>query len=74
MRITAPWGRMPSVRDLTEKVIVANLVAIGGDLPLVLCGEVLLDRLFRACGVADEDLERGELVVVERAVVAARAA
>ena len=61
------------MRDLAEAVIATNLIAIGSDLPLVLRGEVLLDGLLRARGVADEDLERGELVVVERPVVAAGA-
>ena len=58
---------------LTEVESTTCLVPIRGDLPLILRGKILLDRLFRACSVADEDLEGGELVVVERRVVTANA-
>ena len=50
-----------------------DLVTIGRDLQLILRREVLVQRLVCPSRVAHKDLERSQLVVVERAVVAVHA-
>ena len=63
----------PSPPSVTEDSFT-DLVTVRDDLPSVVVGEVLLKRLLRTGVVTDKNLERCELVEVERAVVAVRRA
>jgi hypothetical protein len=49
-----------------------HLFAIGTDLFLVQCREILLNCRIGACGIIHEDLQRRKLIVIIRPVIAAK--
>ena len=67
--IREAWQR--SAPDADFGIEQTHLIAVRGDLAHVYAIEVFLDGLRRAVLVVYEELQRGELVVIERSMVTA---